>query len=307
MKEAMFFEGIVCPMITPLNEDLSLDASAIQNLIRHITSGGVRAIFILGTTGEAASLPYKAKVELIQLCSEALKQTDCQLLVGVGDTSLQQSQLLAEEAKLNGANALVANPPYYFDLDEADILNYFMTLADTISLPLFLYNYPKSTQFNIAVETIRQLVSHPNIFGIKDSSGNLEYLDKVAVLSKEMGFNFLIGPEELLIETLDKGVHGGVHGGSNLFPSLFTELFLAAKNKEDIKIVQLNTMVAKLSAGVYAVEGGANSYLKGIKAAACTLGLCKNVLLPPLSAANNTVVAEIQHTIEALQTELKTI
>jgi 4-hydroxy-tetrahydrodipicolinate synthase len=307
MKQTMFFEGIVCPMITPLNEDYSLDIISTQNLIQHIISGGVGGIFILGTTGEASSLSFRMKKELIQVCSEVLKQTNCQLLVGVGDTSLQQSQELARVARLNGADAVVANLPYYFDLDEKDVLNYFITLADTVSLPLFLYNYPKSTHFNITIETIRQLASHPNIIGIKDSSANLEYIEKVATVCRETGFNFLIGPEELLIESLKMGVHGGVNGGSNLFPNLFTELFLAAINKEDKKAKSLNAIVNKLSAEVYAKEGGANSYLKGLKAAASSLGLCKNILLPPLSAANNAVISDIENSIQVLKTQLKSI
>jgi len=307
MKQTMFFEGIVCPMITPLNEDYSLDIISTQNLIQHIISGGVGGIFILGTTGEASSLSFRMKKELIQVCSEVLKQTNCQLLVGVGDTSLQQSQELARVARLNGADAVVANPPYYFDLDEKDVLNYFITLADTVSLPLFLYNYPKSTHFNITIETIRQLASHPNIIGIKDSSANLEYIEKVATVCRETGFNFLIGPKELLIESLKMGVHGGVNGGSNLFPNLFTELFLAAINKEDKKAKSLNAIVNKLSAEVYAKEGGANSYLKGLKAAASSLGLCKNILLPPLSAANNAVISDIENSIQVLKTQLKSI
>ena len=307
MKQTMFFEGIVCPMITPLNEDYSLDIISTQNLIQHIISGGVGGIFILGTTGEASSLSFRMKVELIQVCSEVLKQTNCQLLVGVGDTSLQQSQELARVARSNGADAVVANPPYYFDLDEKDVLNYFITLADTVSLPLFLYNYPKSTHFNITIETIRQLASHPNIIGIKDSSANLEYIEKVATVCREAGFNFLIGPEELLIESLKMGVHGGVNGGSNLFPNLFTELFLAAINKEDKKAKGLNAIVNKLSAEVYAKEGGVNSYLKGLKAAASSLGLCKNILLPPLSAANNAVISDIENSIQVLKAQLKSI
>ena len=303
MDKPVFYRGVICPMITPLNEDLSLDVQAIQNLIPHIVSGRVHGIFILGTTGEASSLSHIQRKELIALSSEAIKESGCPLLVGIGDTSLAESLNLAAYAKEKGAQAVVATAPYYFDLDPEDQYDYFKTLADQTELPLYLYNYPKSTHFNIRLDVVEKLTLHPNIMGIKDSSGNVDYIQALHSIAEKTNFNLLIGPEELLLESLNQGIHGGVNGGANLLPQLYSELFQATQKNDTQKAAKLHTLVLQLSKGVYALEGGANSYLKGIKAAAAALGLCKNKLAVRLKAIEGELLNQIEVNIKTLVAE----
>ena len=307
MRKPLFFEGIICPLITPLNEDFTLDVVATEHLIRHIVSGGIQGIFILGTTGEASSLSYAVKRKLIEISAVTLAETQLPLLVGIGDSSLAESVALAEFAKANGATAVVATAPFYFDLEPEDMQRYFLSLADQIALPLYLYNYPKSTHFNLVPEVVRQLQQHPNIMGIKDSSGDKAYMNALIEISKETAFNVLIGPEEILTELLLQGAQGGVNGGSNIFPSLYTQLYKATLKNDFDQREQLQKLVMQLSEGVYALEGGVNSYLKGIKAAAAALGLCKNILSPPLKAAESDIADSIAATVQDIKSALKKI
>jgi dihydrodipicolinate synthase/N-acetylneuraminate lyase len=184
---------------------------------------------------------------------------------------------------------------------------YFLSLADQIALPLYLYNYPKSTHFNLVPEVVRQLQQHPNIMGIKDSSGDKAYMNALIEISKETAFNVLIGPEEILTELLLQGAQGGVNGGSNMFPSLYTQLYKATLKNDFDQREQLQKLVMQLSEGVYALEGGVNSYLKGIKAAAAALGLCKNILSPPLKAAESDIADSIASTVQDIKSTLKKI
>jgi 4-hydroxy-tetrahydrodipicolinate synthase len=307
MAKKLFFEGIVCPMITPLNPDFSLDQSATIRLLEHLIDGEIEGIFILGTTGEASSLSLKTKKELIYLCCQKLKATEIPLLVGIGDTAIEQSISLCNYAKEQGADAVVALPPYYFDLNTSEIQTYFTALANQCSLPLFLYNYPKSTHFNIPPNVILALQQHPNIIGCKDSSGNADYLEELTAIAKKKRLNFLIGPEELLTEWVLKGFHGGVNGGSNLFPKLFLQLSIALKQRDLEKVSALHQLVMRISKEIYALEGGAYSYLKGIKAAATAMGICKNVLAPPLLPGDESFLETIQLRTQSIQEELDTL
>jgi len=304
MSKNLFFEGTVCPMITPIREDFTLDTPSTKRLIDHLIEGEIDGIFILGTTGEASSLSLETKQELIRLSAERLDGTEIPLLVGIGDTSFEQSVALCTYAKQCGANAVVALAPYYFDLNEDEILDYFLNLADHCSLPLFLYNYPKSTHFNLPPKVICILIKHPNIIGCKDSSGDPNYLKVLAELAQKKESNFLIGTEELMSEWMQKGFHGGVLGGSNLFPKLFKALSESLKQKDLDKINTYHQIVMKISKDIYALEGGSYSYLKGMKAAAASMGLCENKLVPPLKAGDENFYKTIEQKTLEIQKEL---
>ena len=190
---------------------------------------------------------------------------------------------------------------------EQEILDYFLNLADQCSLPLFLYNYPKSTHFNIPPKVIEALLQHPNIIGCKDSSADSNYLSSITEIAKKNEANFLIGPEEMLSEWVMKGFHGGVNGGSNLFPKLFKAFSEALKQKDLEKINTYHQLVMRISNEIYALEGGAYSYLKGIKAAAASMGLCKNILIPPLQAGGEKFNQTIEKRTGKLLQELNTL
>ena len=307
MAKKLFFEGIVCPMITPLKPDFSLDHCATLRLVDHLIEGQIEGVFILGTTGEASSLSLQTKKELIRLCAQKLQSTQIPLLVGIGDTAIEQSVSLCSYAKEQGADAVVALPPYYFELNASEIESYFTALANQCPLPLFLYNYPKTTHFNIPPDVILALHQHPNIIGCKDSSGNPDYLEALTGIAKKTELNFLIGPEELLTEWVLKGFHGGVNGGSNLFPKLFHQLSIALKQNDLDRVNTLHQMVMRISKEIYALEGGAYSYLKGIKAAATAMGICENVLAPPLLPGDDNFLKTIWQSIQSIEEELDTL
>jgi 2-dehydro-3-deoxy-D-pentonate aldolase len=139
------FEGIMVPMVTPLLSNGELDKKGVERVVKHLVNGGVQGIFILGTTGEAASLKPAIKKDLIEIsCKEAYTKTP--VFVGITHTSLEVSLKLARSAKENGAVAVVAALPYYFALDQDDIFQYYVKLADHSPLPLFLVQLPGDDQ-----------------------------------------------------------------------------------------------------------------------------------------------------------------
>jgi 4-hydroxy-tetrahydrodipicolinate synthase len=247
-----------------------------------LIDGGVHGIFILGTPGEFAGLSSAVKSDLIQITCQQVKGR-VPILVGVTDCSFTESVELAAIAHKSGAKAVVAAPPFYMNIGQAELINYYQKLADVVELPLFLYDMPSHTKINIEVESAVKLSKHPNIIGIKDSSGEIENFQALCEAFKQQPeFKIFVGPEEFLAETLKIGGDGGVTGGANLFPKLYVALYEAFQKKEYDTVKKFQETILFLSNNLYQHGTYQSSYLKGLKAAMSFEGLCEDNFAPPL-------------------------
>jgi len=282
MTQSTVFKGIIPPMITPLKADFSLDISHTEILIEHLIEGGVHGIFILGTTGEFAGLSSIVKRDLIRITCQRVKGR-VPILVGVTDCSFKESLDLAAIAHSFGANAVVAAPPFYMNIGQEELINYYQKLADFVELPLFLYDMPSHVKINIEVETAVTLSKHSNIIGIKDSSGKIENFQALcAAFRQQPEFKIFVGPEEILAETLKIGGDGGVTGGANLFPELYVALYEAFQKKEYDTVNKFQETILFLSNKLYQHGTYQSSYLKGLKAAMSVEGFCEENFALPL-------------------------
>ena len=282
MTQSTVFNGIIPPMITPLKADFSLDINPTERLIEYLIEGGVHGIFILGTTGEFAGLSSAVKRELIQITCQQVKGR-VPILVGVTDCSFTESIELAAIAHRSGAEAVVAAPPFYMNIEQEELINYYQKLADIVELPLFLYDMPSHVKINIEVETAVTLSKHPNIIGIKDSSGKIENFQALCeAFRQQPEFKIFVGPEEILAETLLIGGNGGVTGGANLFPELYVALYEAFQKKEYDAVKKFQETILFLSNKLYQHGTYQSSYLKGLKTAMSLEGLCEDNFALPL-------------------------
>ncbi|WP_026951395.1 dihydrodipicolinate synthase family protein [Algoriphagus mannitolivorans] len=305
MKDSSEFYGIIPPMITPLNPDLSLDVDHTEKMISHLIRGGVHGIFILGTTGESASISQDVKSDLIRLtCKMVLGKIP--VLVGITGCSLIESLDLAGIAKDSGADALVAAPPFYVNIDQEELEVYYKRLADEVALPLMLYNMPSHTKISIGLDTIISLSSHPNIIGIKDSSGDLAYFQNLCEAFRgQQDFRIFVGPEEVLAASLELGGHGGVSGGANLFPQLYVKAYEAFEAKDFGRLRELQETILFLSANIYQNATYKSSYLKGLKAAMSLEGLCRGILAPPLFPYSEAEKEALRESLVKVKTKVE--
>tara|TARA_R110002124_G_scaffold153411_1_gene320483 strand:+ start:590 stop:1504 length:915 start_codon:yes stop_codon:yes gene_type:complete len=299
--------GIITPMVTPLlSDNLSLDLIGTKKLIEHIISGGVHGLFILGTTGEATNLSYKTRIELI-IESCKIVNNRIPVFVGITDTSIEESIKLASISKEAGATAVVAAPPYYYGLGQIELYKYYWNLADQVSLPLYLYNMPSHTKTNIDIDTTLKLSEHPNIIGLKDSSANTVYFQKLCHLFKNKDFCLLVGPEEVTSETVLMGGNGGVNGGSNMFPKLYVELYKATNAKDFKRIDELQHLVMEISTKIYSLGSFGSSYLKGMKGGLAALGIIETNIAPPFHSFEENEMKLVRENIEKIKVELDKI
>ena len=273
--------GIIPPLVTPLLDDDVLDVEGLNRLIEHLIAGGVHALFVLGTTGEAQSLSYKLRVEMIKNTCRITKGR-LPVLVCISDTSIVESVNLARIAADNGADAVVSAPPYYFAAGQPELIEFYENLTPQLPLPLFLYNMPTHTKVNFAPATIQRIAEDPRVIGFKDSSANAVYFQSVMYAMKErQDFSMLVGPEEIMAESVLLGAHGGVNGGAKMFPELYVELYNAAKNTNLEELKRLQEKIMQISATIYTVGQHGSSYLKGLKCALNLLGICSDYVAAP--------------------------
>jgi len=191
--------GIIPPLVTPLTNNLDLDPEALIRLIEHVLKGGVNGVFLLGTIGENASLTNEIRRQVIAVAIEAVSKR-IPVLVNITSPSYKESLQLAAYSWDQGADYVVLAPPFYYNMNQAELITYAEMIANNVPVPLILYNAPQYTKTGIEPESVEKLSKHKNIVGIKDSSGSMLYIHELLGFKKDNNFSILVGPEMLLGE-----------------------------------------------------------------------------------------------------------
>ncbi|MBN1867322.1 dihydrodipicolinate synthase family protein [Candidatus Sumerlaeota bacterium] len=295
--------GIVPPMVTPLLDRDTLDVEGLERLVEHILAGGVHGLFILGTTGEAPSLGYRLRRDAIdRVCRQVAGRVP--VLVGITDTAFVESVGIARHAADAGAQGVVLAPPYYFPAGQAELLEYLQHLVPELPVPVFLYNMPSLTKLNFEPPTVRAAADIPGVAGLKDSSANMIYFHQLQGLFRDRpDFSLLVGPEELLGETLLLGGHGGVSGGANVWPRLYVALYEAARARDLDRVAALHERIMRISSTIYSVGRYGSSFLKGVKCSLSLKGICSDFLAEPFHRFRQEERESIRKHIDALESE----
>lgn len=299
--ENVCLKGIIPPLVTPLLGRDELDTEGLEKLIEHILNGGVHGLFVLGTTGEAPGLSYRLRRELIErTCRQVAGRVP--VVVGITDTSFVESVNLACFSADSGASAVVLAPPYYFPAGQPELLEYIEHLVPELPLPLVLYNMPSHTKLVFAPDTVRRAMDIPEVIGLKDSSANMVYFHRLQLFLKERpDFALLVGPEELLGETVLLGGDGGVSGGANLFPRLYVRLYEAAVTGDRVRVEELHELVMQISSTIYSVGHYGSSFLKGIKCSLALEGICSDFIAEPFHRFKNSEKNQVRGYLEEIK------
>jgi 4-hydroxy-tetrahydrodipicolinate synthase len=198
-----------------------------------------------------------------------------------------------------------AAPPYYFPLNPGELLAYYRALADELPLPLVLYNIPSCARLNLSVSLVETCSRHPNVVGLKDSSGDLDYFHDVREATAGLrDFRLLMGDESLLAEGVRLGADGGVCGGANLFPRLFAALLHATRSGDLHQVQRLEHLVAALRTTVYCLAPGGTGTIRALKAALAAQGLCGPHVAEPLAALDPAAAHRVAAAADAIQAGL---
>ena len=295
----MKLEGLIPPMVTPLDERRRLDKAGVRNMVNHLLKGGVDGLFLLGTTGEGPHLSYAVREELVRTVCRLVKGR-VPVLVGITETDMDDAVAFAAKCRAFGAAAAVAAPPYYFKLTQDECVAWFTEMADRLPMPLVVYDMPAHTDTIIEPGTIARLADHPNIVAMKDSSSIIALFNKFRVALEGKDFSLFMGPDEAMGEAVLLGADGGVCTGANLWPAEFKAMYLAAKAGDVAKVRRLQRFTTMSSYLLYGLGKGQIGFLKGVKCALAEMGLVKNVLAAPFTPFEGRERAKVKSALGRL-------
>lgn len=274
------YTGVIVPAVTPLTDKLQIDNGAVAKLFTLFYKYNI-APFILGTTGEAASLPLQIKKDYV-LAAEKSKKPGTLLYAGISSNVLTESIEFAAFCKEHAVDMVVATLPSYYALTEKQMLNYFKTLADTISLPLFIYNIPATTHMSIQLAVINELSKHKNIVGLKDSERSEERMLQALQLWKDRtDFHYILGWAAKSADALLNGADGLVPSTGNLYPEIYADMITAFEQGDKEKIVAMQKLSDDYGA-LYQSNRTLGESLHALKLLMKEKGLCEEHVMPPL-------------------------
>jgi dihydrodipicolinate synthase/N-acetylneuraminate lyase len=280
MNAKDLYKGVIVPMVTPLTESLNIDRKAVKAIVAGFVENCVSP-FILGTTGEAASLPATLKNDLVK---DVVTCLDGEVLVYAGISGNCLVDQIAEGKNFAelGADVLVATPPYYYPMSNRQMLRYFNALADALPKPLILYNMPSVTRHNIPPEVVDELSRHENIVGLKDSERDEDRLYKIIDLVRNRpDFVHLTGWAAKSCDALQRGSDGIVPSTGNLTPELYQQLYLAVKANNSSKASELQDATNYIST-LYQKDRILSESIPALKLLMAVKGLCTELVMPPM-------------------------
>jgi dihydrodipicolinate synthase/N-acetylneuraminate lyase len=301
MNKRKRFEGVVIPVVTPVTAEHKLDQVAVEKIFAHLRKHGALP-FILGTTGEAPSVPLAMKQEYIQVAGK-LKQSGETLYAGISSTCMEESISLARFAFENGTDAVVATLPSYYSLTESEMERYFEQLADGVKGPLILYNIPATTHMSIPLSLIDRLSHHPNVVGIKDSERNEERLKQsLALWAKREYFSHFLGWAAKSADAVLEGSDGLVPSTGNFLPGIYTDLFEAGRAGDREKAFHRQSL-SDLFGDLYQKGKTLGESLWALKVVMQEEGLCAPYVLPPLQEGDSAEAVALKKRWKELAAE----
>ena len=269
------FYGCGTALVTPFRHG-RIDFDALEALIDWQIESGVDALIVLGTTGEPSTLRAEERGAIIE-CAAARAGGRVPLVVGTGSNCTETAARQSREAQRLGADALLVVTPYYNKASEAGLIAHFNAVADSVDLPVILYNVPSRTGMNLPPDVVARLARHPNLCAVKEASGSLRQLTDLAAAC-EGGVAVYCGNDDQVAPAMALGARGVISVAANVIPRVMRDM-AAAGLRGDMRAClagQLRALplIRQLFAEVSPIP---------VKAALSMLGRIQNELRLPLT------------------------
>ena len=281
------FIGTGVALITPFNDDYSVDYQSLRNVVDYTLQNGADFLVALGTTSEAPTMTAEEKAKVVKTIMETANGR-CPIMLGMGgnNTSALIDNIRTQDFK--GIDGILSVVPYYNKPNQRGIKAHFLHVADVSPVPVVLYNVPGRVGVNLQVATTVDLAKHPNLIAVKEASGNLQQIMEI-LRDKPKDFRVLSGDDAITQPMLALGAEGVISVAANGYPKHFCKMvhkMLEGKTEDALK---LHYKMLRMNGLIFADGNPA-----GIKALLAHIGLCKNVLRLPLVPTSDAVRQDIE-------------
>lgn len=216
------FRGSAVALVTPFNEDGSVNFEELERLIEFQIENKTDALVICGTTGEASTMTDEEQVETIKFSVEKTNGR-VPIIAGAGSNDTRHGINLAKMCEDVGADGLLEVTPYYNKTSQRGLYEHYKVIAEAVNIPIILYDVPGRTSMSIAPQTVKELAEIDNIVGLKDASGNLSYAAEVRQLVGE-DFDVYSGNDDVVVPLMSIGGAGVISVLANIYPRLVHDM-----------------------------------------------------------------------------------
>lgn len=291
MKDAIF-KGSATAIVTPMDKQGNIDLKAMEHLLKFQLENGTDAIVVNGTSGESSTLEEKEKLELMDFTIHYVNHR-VPVIAGTGSNYTRHCVNLSRKAQSLGATGLLLVTPYYNKTSQHGLVEHFYAVADSVEIPIILYNVPTRTGVNIEPETYLKLSEHPNIQGIKEAGGNIAHIVKTAALCHDK-LDLYSGNDDQTVPLLSLGGKGVISVAGNIMPSEMHAMCRHFFEGELDKSLEIQLRLLKLMNAMFMDVNPVP-----VKAALSMLGMCgENYRLPltALAPEKRTQLLEVMKT-----------
>ena len=296
MSDISTLRGCGTALVTPFNDDLSIDEGALRRFVEFQISGGIDFLVPCGTTGESPTLNDAEHRRVVEIVVEEARGR-VPVIAGAGGNNTAHVIKLARECERLGVDGLLSVTPYYNKPTQEGLYQHFKAIAEATSLPIVLYNVPPRTNVNILPDTIVRLAGISNIIGVKEASGDISQIAEIVIRVPE-GFRVLSGDDSMTLPLIAVGGVGLISVASNEAPDKLTALTRACLENNWEEARRLSRKLFPLMQANF-IETSPGP----VKAALAIMGKIKEVYRLPMVP----VKPEAKEKIRAVLVELKLI
>lgn len=268
----MTLSGTYTAIVTPFNENLSVDYGALNQLVARQVENGVEGLVPVGTTGESPTLELKEHLKVIASVVEAAKG-QLQIIAGTGANSTSEALELTQEALGMGVDATLQVTPYYNKPSNEGLFRHFSAVAD-LGLPVILYNVPGRSAREIPICVIERLAAHPKIAAVKEAGGSV---DRVSAIRNVCDLTVLSGDDSLTLPMISLGASGVISVAANIIPKEMSSFVRLALRGDFTKALEMHRTYYPLFNEMFIETNPVP-----VKAALAMMGLIKEVYRLPL-------------------------
>ena len=238
------FSGVIVPMVTPFNRDAdqTINYEAGEQLVEKLIAAGVSGIFTFGSNGEFHVCSADEKIDFSKFVIEKVAGR-VPVYVGTGSCSTHDAIEMSKRAEAIGADALSVINPYFMGISDAQVVNYYRMVAESVKIPVMLYNIPKSTGKNLSKEVVAEVAQIDNVKGVKDSSGNMDNLKDYIDAAKGNDVDVVVGSDGKISEAFKLGASGTIAGTANLITDVVVSLWKALEAGDEAEAARLQAEI----------------------------------------------------------------
>lgn len=282
------FIGTGVALITPFNDDYSVDYQSLRNIVDFTLQNGADFLVALGTTSEAPTMNAEEKAKVTKTIIETANGR-CPILLGMGGNNTSALIDSIRNQDFTGIDGILSVVPYYNKPNQRGMKAHFLHVADVSPVPVVLYNVPGRVGVSLQAATTVELAKHPNIVAVKEASGNLQQIMEI-LRDKPSDFTVLSGDDGITQPMMALGAKGVISVAANGYPQPFCKMVHLMLEDKEKEALPLHYKMLKMNGLIFADGNPA-----GIKALMAHEGLCKNVLRLPLVPVSDNVRQDIEN------------